>query len=128
MNDRDLLLGLIERRVIEVPVTMPGGGQHTFRIQSLTTAERAKYLDSMWDKAKNAPAKLEEMQVRLVAMTLVDEAGQLVFKASERSQLLAVDGSVVGQLHDAAVQHNAIGRRALEDEMGNSPETPDEDS
>ena len=127
-SDRELLLGLTDRRYRDVTVDMPDGSTHTFCIQSLTVAERAKYLDSMWDKKTNKPAPLAEMQVRLVATTLVNaDTKQPVFSQTDRTQLLNVDGSVIGQLHDAAADFCGIGKRRVEAEMGNSPETPDED-
>lgn len=128
MSDKDVLLGLTGRQYRDVTVMLPDGTPHVFHLQSLTVSERCKFLDSMWDAKANKPTKFEDVQCRLVAMTLVDENKQLLFKASERTQLLAIDGGVLGQLYMDARELCALSGRAVEDAKGNSSETPDEDS
>lgn len=124
---RSLLMAQTGRTYHCEEVELGDGSKHTFRLQSLTTSERAKYQASRFDRKTGRPKELEDMQVRLVQLTLVDDQNNLVLRPTDRQALLSLDGRIVGQLYEAAFEHCRLAPRFMEDEAKNSSET-DEDA
>lgn len=122
MTPREILMAQTGRRYATEHVTLSDGSTYPFRLRSLTTKERADYMSSRHDK-RGKPKKLEDIQARLVQLTLVDDSGNLVLDPLDREALLGLDGAVVGQLYEAAFELCRLAPKWVDEEAGNSDET-----
>jgi hypothetical protein len=68
------------------------------------------------------------LRAQVAVMALVDEAGQQVFTMSDATALDKKSGEVLDRLFDEVVKFNRIGERGKQEALGNSPETPSDDS
>lgn len=115
MSDiRDKLLGSVQRRYSTVEV--PGLG--AVRLQSLTELERAQI-------EQVAATDVTRMRAQLIAVALVDDAGNRLFSDQETDHILRMDSRLTGELSTAVMLH--VGRQdTTEDQVKNSEGTPAE--
>jgi hypothetical protein len=113
MISRDGLLSKTARRYKEIAFD-----GETYRIQSLTEAERAKYEIQLQDK-KNG-YQFEKSRRLMVCKTLVDESGSRILSDDDADLLKAVDGRVMAMLYSAAIDHCGYDDKEVEDLSKNS--------
>jgi hypothetical protein len=103
----DSLLSQTSRRYRDVDV--PGVG--TFRIRSLTESEKTDDYESGFvdAKGKHKRGSLVQAKRRLIALCLVDAAGELLVPPAKLDhfceQLRKVDGLATGLLYNACMEH-----------------------
>ncbi len=113
MISRDGLLAKTARRYKELAFD-----GETYRIQSLTEAERAKYEIQLQDK-KNG-YQFEKSRRLMVCKTLVDESGNRILDDNDADLLKNVDGRVMAMLYSAAMDHCGYDDSEVEELTKNS--------
>lgn len=114
---KEALLGATKRRYRTVPIE----GVGEFRIRSLTERERSNYEASLLSKSGGVVRdKMLTSRRRLIALTLVDESGNLLLSEEDVERLEDVDSSVTVMLWEAARDHCGFTEQDIEDAVGNS--------
>ena len=102
----------LKKEIVNVP---EWGGEVIVR--TLTAAARDAYEASM--VTRNADGGLvsdmTNMRAKLVAQSLVDEAGNLLFSPEEVAQLAAKHAGVLDKLADVAQRLSGMGTKAVEE-------------
>lgn len=104
IGTKDKLLSAAKRRYTEVRIDELDA---TFRIQSLNGREISKFAAKF--TGGNVDENSIEQLATLLAMTLVDEAGNLlIVTPEEQAQLADLEFSVLVKLANAAQVHNRL--------------------
>lgn len=114
---RDRIRAAADRPTKRVPV--PEWGGHVI-VATMDGSLRARYEQTLLEGAGGR----ERVRAVLVAMTVVDEAGQLLFTEADVEWLNAKSGAALDRVFDAAVRLNKLGKRDLEDLEKNSAGGP----
>lgn len=118
LASRDALLGLNQRRFTTVEIPEHG---LSFRIQSLTEAEKSHYeTQTLTKKGDVSRAKINDARRRLVCLCLVDEVGNRLFADGEQDLLKPIDGLATSRIYDACRDHCGFAEGDIEDMVGNS--------
>ena len=115
---RDAILGASDLVTEDVKVYEWGG---TVRVRSLTAAQRDRFeADSMTVNGKNRDLNLVNLRARLVALAVVDENDQPVFKPADVKALGEKSGRALDRVFDVARRLSGIGDQEVEELVGNS--------
>lgn len=90
----------------------------SYRIQSLTEAERSKYELQLQDK-KNG-FQFEKARRLFVCKTLVDENGSRILQDSDEPLVENIDGGLVALLYSEAQKHCGYEKDEIKDLIKNS--------
>lgn len=117
---RDALLGMTKRRYAEVKC-----GDMTFRLQSLTEAEKSHFEKSILTSKGKIK---DDARRRLLVATLVDSDGKRLLTDADLRQLSELDGKVSQKLAAAAMEHTGFTDSDMDDLEKNSDSIHDESS
>lgn len=110
----------------EVEVPQWGG---SVLVRGLTALERGKFMALLVDQRKGGNrTRLEDLQVRLCAMSIVDEQGRRVFSDSELGLLAKKSARALQPIFEVAQRLSGLSDEQVEELSGNSDETPSGDS
>lgn len=125
--DRETLRNLFgRRRIAEVP-GLAWAGDVTFRVRSLSEAERANLLEA-WTYSENGtpiPGRRELFKVRIVQLTLCDTAGDAIYPPDDNAtqEVASLDSGLINAIADFAIRHlrmSPADQRKLSDVEKNS--------
>jgi len=91
----------------------------TVRVRSMTGADREAFHESL-PKTVDGKTPLTAFQASLVASTVVDGAGKLLFTPDQVARLREVSASALERVAAEAMQLNGLGVNAVEEEVKNS--------
>lgn len=111
-------------------VVVPEFGGKTYRVRSLTGAERERYesgLGYVKGGRWHATAKGQAM-ARLVALTIVDGEGRQIFNEDDHSKLARKPAGGLQRIVDVARRLSGLTEEDIDELEGNSEGDPTEDS
>jgi len=111
MASRKELMALCRRRFIDVDVS-----GSTFRLQSLTEAEKARYEKSVMSRKGIIR---EDARRRLLVEVLVDDEDKPMLTVADLDALGELDGAVLSTLFDAAMSHVGFDTQDIDSLVGN---------
>lgn len=124
---RDAILGAsdIETEIVAVP---EWGGD--VMVRGLTAAQRDKYEQSMIGKDEKGKAKISmaNARARLVALTVVDESGALVFSDADILKLGTKSAAAMDRIYEAATRLSGVSDGDMDELVGNSEAETSDDS
>lgn len=125
MLTRDQLLGSFERRYCTVPTRI---GE--LRLRNLTEGEKSEFeAGSVTSEGKINLKHVRSQRRRLIALTLVDEQGELLLTSkADIDRLKEVDSSVTSAIMAAATDHCGFDADENEELEKNLSEASDADS
>ena len=97
-------------------------GEDTFFLREMSAKKRSAF-DLSLDKKKH-PKALERLREKLLIATVSDEAGNLLFDASDEASIADMLAGSVEPLFDKACEINGLKPRDIEDLRKNSEQTP----
>lgn len=100
----------------DVDVSEWGGA---VRLRLLTGTERARFEDEVLD-ARSKGKELPRFKLKLLALCLVDDAGNRLFTDAELDALGKKSAKVIEVLFDACRRMNGLAQDAVEEEEKNS--------
>ncbi len=122
---KDVILGALDRKPTRVEMPMWGG---IVLMAPMTGEARDRFeADTLTLKERNTqdPNKsLHNFRARLVSLCLVDEAGVLLFTASDVAALGEKSGAALDRLFDCAREINGMTEADVEELSGNSEGAP----
>ena len=120
---KEQLLAKRERVFKEIPIPELGS---SVRIRALKSAEITGWQASLLDPKTGEPSiKLQKQaRERLVAISVVNENGTLLFGKDDLEALNNLENSIVGRIAAAATELNGIDNEDFEELVGNSAGTP----
>ena len=115
------------RRFKEFPLPVSG---LTVRIRSLREDEVSDYQAELVAKSGRGfqPARLKDANRRLIALCLVDAAGNRLLANGDTAKLAKLDYADAGALYDECAGHAGINREDIETIVKNSAEIPVDNS
>jgi hypothetical protein len=116
---RDQILEANDLKTEEVQVAEWGGSVF---VRTMTGTDRDSFEDSLVTTLPDGSrrANIGNMRAKLVAMTIVDEAGNRLFDASDIDRLALKSAAALKRVYDAAQRLNGIGQEAEEAAVKNS--------
>ena len=120
---REQLLAKRDRVIRDVHIPELGGD---VKIRALKSAEITGWHASLLDPKNGEPSiKLQKQaSERLVAISVVNENGTLLFGKDDLEALNNLENSIVGRIAAAATELNGIDNEDFEELVGNSAGTP----
>jgi hypothetical protein len=126
---RDAILTASDIQTEEVAVSEWGG---SVLVRGMTGAQRDAYEDaslSMPDKKKQTRAFIyKNARARLVAWSVVDENGKLVFSDADIPRLSEKSAAALQRIFNVAMRLSGISEEDIEELVKNSPDGQSEDS
>lgn len=123
---KDAILGADDLITEDVEVPEWGG---TVRVRMMTGAERDAFEESLSrTKGKSVKANLANLRARLVAKTVVDEAGKRLFTDAEAGVLGQKSAAALDRVFDAARTLNGMTEKDVEELVEDFPEEDGEPS
>ncbi len=114
---RDQILGAVDLRTVEVDVPEWGG---MVRVSMMTGTERDAFeSETVVRKGKRVEVNMVNMRARLVARTVVDEAGVRVFSDGDVLALAAKSASALNRVFEAARVLNGLTEEAAGEAVEN---------
>lgn len=114
----------IETRTVHVP---EWGGD--VMVRGMTGIERDQFESKILDQSgKKAKVNLQNARARLVAITVVDEAGDRLFTENEVVLLGTKSATALSRVYDVAAALSGISDEDIEELLGNSEATTPGDS
>lgn len=108
-----------KRRFVELPC--PWDKAVGIRLRSLTAGEHSEFETSQLTKKGGlATNRLKEAKRRLLALTLVDESGNLEMTDADIAEMEDTDGGLVNWSYSEALKHCRITESEIEDLAKNS--------
>lgn len=113
------ILAVSDLKTQDVEVPEWGG---TVRVRMMSGTDRDAFESSMVtiDAEGKRKPDLKDMKAKLVALTLVDEAGNLMFGAAEVGHLAAKSAAALERVFTVAARLNGIGAAAEDEAVKNS--------
>jgi hypothetical protein len=110
---RDAIFAVSDLQTEDVPVPEWGG---TVRVKGLTGSERDAFEEScVSGKGKNASFKMTNIRAKLVAKTVVDEKGELIFKEADVEALGKKSGAALDRVFSVAQRISGITKEDIEE-------------
>lgn len=117
---KDQILAAEDLVTEDVEVPEWGG---TVRVRMMTGAERDSFEDSLTQtKGKNVKTNLANLRARLVARTVVDEAGKRMFTDAEAGVLGQKSAAALDRVFEAARRLNGMTEADVEELTEDFPE------
>lgn len=107
-----------ERNTLDIHVPEWGG---ELRVRALSVAERQRFENHTIraSAANNGKPNMIELRERLLAMSIVDDAGNRMFTDKEVAKLSDLDGAVADRVFDEIRDFNGMADGSIEAEVGN---------
>ena len=122
---REAFLTPAERRYQTIAID----GFGSVRIQSLTERQWAGFeMSAVAAKGGIIRKRVEDARRRLIALCVVDDAGNRLLSDSDVPQLEQLDGAVAAKLFDVCQKHCGFEDNEIEDLVKNSDGIPDDAS
>ncbi|MEW2383383.1 hypothetical protein AB0873_15010 [Micromonospora sp. NPDC047707] len=119
---RDQILAVDDYTFEDVEVPEWGG---TVRVKGMSGAERDRFeAGSIKGKGKNRDVNLANLRARLVAASVIDEAGQLVFKPYDVETLGKKSAAALGRVYDVAQRLAGLTDEDVEELTEGFPDDP----
>lgn len=117
--DKAAILGASDLKTVDVAVPEWGG---TVRVRTMTGADRDAFESSLVTIAEDGARKpdMSNYRAKLVAMTLVDPDGKLMFGVDEIGHLAGKSAAALQRVFEAAQKLNGLGEGADEAAVKNS--------
>lgn len=116
---KEQILGADDLPYEDVPVPEWGG---TVRVRTLSGMERDAFEGAITEqRGRNVRIKPENVRARLVALSVVDEEGQPLFRLSDIKQLGAKSARALDRVWDVARRLSGISNEDVEELAKNSP-------
>lgn len=116
---RESILGAVDLRTVDVDVPEWGG---TVRVSMMTGTERDAFeSETVVRKGKRVEVNMVNMRARLVARTVVDEAGVRVFEDGDVLALAAKSAAALNRVFEAARILNGLTEEAAGEAVENFP-------
>lgn len=123
---RDQILKVNDISTEDVPVLEWGGA---VRVKGLTGAERNDFEASMVQgKGKNASVNIKNATAKLVALTIIDEEGNLIFKPADVEALGKKSGKALSRVYEVSARLSGITEEDMEELTKNSESSPNDSS
>jgi len=114
---KEQILGAMDLKTMDVSVPEWGG---TVRVQTMTGAARDEYEQSLVrSRGKDKSKNLENVRAQLLAATIVNDQGELVFSAEDVKSLGKKSARAMDRVFEAASKLNALGDADQEELAGN---------
>lgn len=114
----------LERELVDVP---EWGGE--VWVRTLRARERDQFeAESLQKKGENYETNFRNLRARLVALTMVDEEGNLLFKGKDVEALGNKSARAMDRVFSVAQRLNGIGKHDIEELTKNSEPAPSESS
>jgi hypothetical protein len=110
MSIRDNILG--SQRKPDRAVEVPEWGV-TVYVKTMSSRDRDSFEQENAD-ARDKGLSLPNFRARFLVRVLVDEKGVRIFGDADADALGEKDGTVLGRLFDATVEHNALDNASVE--------------
>lgn len=126
MLSREEILGAedLRQEVVEVP---EWGG--SVMVRSMTGKERSQYESGMYDvSGKGRVLKLENLYAKLVALTVVDEAGKRMFSMKDAELLGDKSAGALSRVAQVGMRLSGLEASDLEEIAKNSESSQSSDS
>lgn len=111
------------------PVEVPewGGG---VLVRTMTGTDRDAFEDSLFsvDASGKASRDVSNLAVKLLTMTIVDDAGNRLFAPTDVAMLGRKSAAAIARVYAVASRLNGIGAKAEDDAVKNSVAAPSGDS
>lgn len=119
---RDQILAADDIETRDVPVPEWGG---TVRVRGLTGKQRSDFLAATVQRRGNQVAQdLTNMQAKLAAMAIVNEAGEPLFTRQDVAALGEKSGQALERVFTTAAELSGLADEAIEAMSGNSEAAP----
>lgn len=114
----------LEMELVDVP---EWGGE--VWVRTLRARERDQFeAESLQKKGENYETNFRNLRARLVALTMVDEEGNLLFKGKDVEALGNKSARAMDRVFSVAQRLNGIGKHDIEELTKNSEPAPSESS
>jgi hypothetical protein len=112
----DVLSAATKRRINPILELEPWG--LTLFMRSMTEREKAEYEFSLIDAdtGKVLQGKLKQARAALIAKTVCDESGSLIFNEEQVKQLMSRDGKLVGVINRQCRKHVGLDKDEKKEE------------
>jgi hypothetical protein len=109
--NKEQILGAQDMKTETVEVPEWGGA---VLVKTMTGTERDAFEFSLVAGQDAEKRKVSHVRARLVAYTLVDEAGALLFSEADIAALGAKSAAALDRVYDVAARLNGVGQKDLE--------------
>jgi len=111
---------------VEVNVPQWGG---SVLVRALTAKQRGQLMSTLIDQTKDGRTlRLQDLQARLCAMSIVDGQGKRFFSDNELAALGAKSSAALQRVFEVAQRLSGLSDEQVEELSKNSEETPSDDS
>jgi len=111
---------------VEVNVPQWGG---SVLVRALTAKQRGQLMSTLIDQTKDGRTlRLQDLQARLCAMSIVDGQGKRFFSDNELAALGAKSSAALQRVFEAAQRLSGLSDEQVGELSKNSDETPSDDS
>lgn len=115
---REAILGASDITTEDVAVPEWGG---TVRVKGLTAAQRDAFeQSSITGKGRKRDVNLANLRARLVALTVVDDAGEPIFEPSDVRALGEKSAAAMDRVYEASMRISGLSSDDIEELTGNS--------
>lgn len=123
---KEAILAAEDLPMEEVFVPQWGG---SVLVRGLTAKQRGMFTRELVDQRKGGNVlRLEQIQIRLCAMSIVQENGNRMFSDNDMAALAAKSAGALQIIFEVAQRLSGLSDEQVEELQGNSSETPSEDS
>jgi enoyl reductase-like protein len=122
---RDEILGADDHKYEDVDVPEWGGA---VRVRSMTASVRDRIEESFLDKKRGSMGALDNMRAKVVAASVVDEHGKLLFTEADVKALGRKSSAPVNRVFSAAQRVSRMSDKDVEETVKNSESGQPEDS
>lgn len=124
---KDQILEAADLKTETVPVPEWGGD---VIVRTMTGTDRDAFENSLFsiDAGGKQVQNLDNMRVKLLAMAIVDEAGNRLFDSGDIAMLGRKSSAAIERVYAVAARMNGIGAKAEVDAAKNSEAAPSGDS
>ncbi len=123
---RDQILAAQDIETIEVDVPQWGG---SVLVRGLTAAQRGQFTAAIMEqRGKQQTVKLQDIQVRLCALSIVDEQGKRMFADHELHLLAEKSAAALQHVFEAGQRLSGLSNEDVEELTKNSDETQSDGS
>lgn len=123
---KEAILAAEDLPMEEVFVPQWGG---SVLVRGLTAKQRGMFTTNLVDQRKGGNVlRLEQIQIRLCAMSIVQENGNRMFSDNDMTALAAKSSAALQIIFEVAQRLSGLSDEQVEELSGNSSETPSEDS
>jgi len=109
---KEQILGAKDLPIREIPVPEWNG---SVRMQTLSGKDRDSFEDTIQKRKTGQLIELKGLKVMLLSLTVIDEAGALMFSEADLVKLNEKSSKAINNLFEVATEMNGIGEEAVEE-------------